>query len=110
MPPITIAGDSGIAPVVAGGPVADMELIPDSGVDDEGDGWADDLPQGPTVFLTGQASLTHHVLSPDSDVLNFWAHLREFGSLIAFVEVQGSNAEEAEEHAQILKARIDEDA
>ena len=36
VPPITIAGDSGIAPVVAVTPATDMELLPDIDVDDEG--------------------------------------------------------------------------
>ena len=96
--------------IILPSPMVTIDLTSDGDVYDEGDGGADDLQQGHKLCFWGKGTLTHHVLSPDSDVLNFWAHLRKFGSLIAFVEVQGSNAEEAEEHAQILKARIDEDA
>ena len=59
--------------------------------------------------LWGKGTFTHHVLSPDIDVLSFFTHLDEFGSMIAFVEVQGSNADDANHHAKLLDKRINRD-
>ena len=58
--------------------------------------------------LVGICSFSHHVLSPGIDVCHVRNYLREFGSMIVFVEVEGPD--DAKETASCLKDLLDDDA